>query len=127
MRDADEQRQVQRYSVSEVVFLVLCHEPRRLGKITDISRSGVAFRYVTGPKAAHPLRREDRIEIDIFRRDWSLSISGIPCRIAYDVRIHNESTPHGHIETRCCGLQFGEFDEEQHRKLKDLVIRYSYR
>lgn len=124
---ADERRQYPRYPVQDTVFVTFNPDFTKLGRIKDISKGGIAFEYILFDVCNVPSPQEQFVKIDIFKHDRSISLSEIPCKIIYDVRIKNDSNPFSSIETRCTGLQFNGISEEQSRKLQDLINIYMIR
>jgi hypothetical protein len=110
-------RQVQRYAVTDSVFLAFRPRFDRLGMLKDISRGGVAFEY-TVSDTPQPLETSD-IEVEVFSHK-TFRLSRIPCRIVYDTSAEAGLSIAG-FETRRCGLQFGKLSELQAAQLKVLM------
>jgi hypothetical protein len=76
----------------------------RVGKIKDISSTGLAFEYISGEKAD-----QDSSEIDIFLVGDVFHLYNLPCNIVYDVMlpvpfVNSESAKSS--GNRRCGVQF---------------------
>jgi len=84
-----------------------------LGKIKDISRGGLAFEYI-----AHEGQKRGSSEIDILITGDRFYLPKIPSKKIYDIKIGEENEISiDRLETRRCGLQFGELTEEQAAQL----------
>lgn len=76
-----------RYRVRDGVFAIDTHEPQRLGEILDISRSGIAFRYMDGPNNFKPTT-----ELSVFSSTHSLFLSNFPFETVSDIEIEGHFT-----------------------------------
>jgi hypothetical protein len=76
-----------------------------LGKVKDISRGGMALEYVL-----IETQYGGSSEIDIFLSGDSFYLPRIPSKIIYDIKIVEKFRS---LETRRCGVQFGDLTEEQ--------------
>ena len=122
MDDREEKRKFFRYEISEMLFLVFARNSRRLGMVRNISMGGVAFEYIVYDDTSPSVYKGDRIEINMFKRDWEFFVEKIPCKIVYDVQTENDFNPYSYVKTRCCGLQFSDLNEKQRKKLVNLVF-----
>ena len=114
-----ELREHRRFRVQDGSFAALSPEFRVLGQIVDISRSGLAFRYV-----ASNVRSHECAELKILKTDGSFSCDRIPFKAIWDC-----STPHdfslGFLTLRHCGVQFGKLRDDQKFDLKYFIENYT--
>lgn len=75
----NERRKESRYRVCDGTFAIDVNEPGRLGEIIDISRSGVAFRYMSGPNNFQPAT-----SLNIFSSTHSLFLNQLPFETVSD-------------------------------------------
>jgi hypothetical protein len=86
-----------------------------IGWIKEIGLDGVVYEYCMADGA----NDSDTVQVDIFRRDLDVYISGIPCKIIYDVLL---DIPYfSNVMTKQCGLQFRELTEFQRGKLMEFL------
>jgi hypothetical protein len=111
----EDRRESRRYEVGDSLYVAIRPTFDRLGKIADISRSGVAFEY----PAYESCEQIDSVEVDIFSRIDDLHMSRVPCKVIYDIKAIEYPT-FSKVETRRCGLQFQKLAPLQLRKLKSL-------
>ena len=111
-------RKENRYRVRDGVFAIDINEPQRLGEIIDISRSGIAFRYMDGTdnfKAATGL--------NIFSSTHSLFLTNFPFEMVSDIQI--EGHPTSAIHMRRHSGKFTALSEEQKGQLDDFIDLHS--
>ncbi len=99
---AAERRQYRRQSVRDDGFEIFSHETNIIGKLENISKSGLAFHYT-------PLRGEkaqsDTIDI-MAAGPARFYLSGLVCQKIYDISVLDEDQTFTGAETRLCGLEF---------------------
>jgi hypothetical protein len=97
-----ERRQCRRQSVREDGIELFSRETKIIGKIDNISQTGLAFHYapVRGIKAEF-----DTIDI-MATGPARFYLSGLACRRIYDVSTLAEDHTFTGTETRLCGLEF---------------------
>jgi hypothetical protein len=112
-----EKRKFERYLAQDLAFAVFRPRFVKLGKITDISRGGLAFEYVTTEGEI-----EDSSEIDIFMSGARFHMTRVPAKTIYDSKmVSHDYTFAPFVERRRCGVQFGELTEEQAMQLEDFL------
>jgi len=97
-----ERRQHRRHSVRDDGYEIFSRETKIIGKLENISRTGLAFRYV-------PVRGEKTVTdtIDIMATGPArFYLSGLNCRRIYDISALEEDQTFTGTETRLCGLEF---------------------
>lgn len=97
-----ERRQYRRHSVRDDGFEIFSRETKIIGKLENISRTGLAFHYapVRGEKAEF-----DHIDI-MATGPARFYLSGLVCRRIYDISALDEDQTYTGVETRVCGLEF---------------------
>jgi len=109
-----ERRKFMRFLAQDTAFAVLRPHFTKLGKIKDISEGGLSFQYV-----AYERQKEESSGIDIFLTVNRFYLGRIPCKIRYEIKLDERyQIPIDRIERRRCGVQFGQFTEEQAAKLE---------
>jgi hypothetical protein len=118
-----EQRQYPRYHTPEVDFQVFSRDAKILGKLVNISKGGLAFRFTPKPGVT----AECRI-IDITASDPEpFHLPGIACRRVYDISVLAEDESFRGTRTRLRGVQFIDLTEESTQKLTSLIDRFGVR
>jgi c-di-GMP-binding flagellar brake protein YcgR len=112
----EDRRESKRHEFQDTFYVTFRPYFDRIGKLTDISRNGIAFEY----PAYESYEQKDCVEVDIFSLGDDLHVSSVPCKVIYDIVIveHPSFTK---IATRRCGLQFQELTPLHVNKLKSLV------
>jgi hypothetical protein len=114
-----ERRKDKRFKLKYPVFAVMYYSPTRIGRITDISRSGLAVRYVKNGESSNELN-----ELGIFKSDFRFYIDNIRAKTISDFEIIDK-TFIGSKEMRRCGIQFGDLPKNQISQLEDLIQNFT--
>lgn len=112
-----ERRKHRRFRVQNGSFAVLSPSDTKVGRLMDISISGLAFHYV-GVKE----RMIESTQLSIFSGDCSFYLYRVPCKTICDLRPYPSSGP---ISVRRCSVQFGELTENQMSRLKRFIRDYT--
>jgi len=112
-------RKSKRFLPDSRAFACLRPDFVKLGKIKDISRGGLSFRYVSNQDPA-----KEPNEIDIFLSGNNFFLSKLQCRVVYDFNAHHFSVAPSHVDEWQCGVQFGKITKEQRRKLSVFLDNY---
>ncbi len=107
-----ERRQSERYLTRNSAFAALRPDFTRVGRICDISASGIAFEYVS-----EETLQQDLAQIDIFITEKGFFLPRVPCRVVYE-SVVNGLNPGGGVQVRRCGLELGELSEAQKAQLE---------
>jgi len=110
-----EDRQHSRVKVDDGGFAALCDEFTALGQIIDISRGGLAFRYV-----ASEARTNGSAVLNILTTDHRFCLEKIPAKIIRDSAMPGEFS-FGSITLRHCAVQFGELTPGQKLDLEHFI------
>jgi hypothetical protein len=103
-----EKRKHPRHSVRDGGIEILTRETKITGRLENISKNGLAFRYI-------PLRgeRAESDTIDIMATDpGRCYLSGLVCRKIYDISALDEDQTFTGAETRLCGLEFVSIEND---------------
>ena len=112
-----EKRKFRRFLAQDMAFAVFRPHFSKLGKIKDISGSGMAFEYVTFEGA-----KEDSGEIDLFVSGARFHLPRMPAQTVYDNSVANDHYSFSpFVERRRCGVKFGELTEEQNTQLRHFL------
>ena len=97
-----ERRQHRRHSVRDDGFEIFSRETKIIGKLENISQTGLAFHYA--PVCSE---KTDCDTIDIMATGPArFYLSGLTCRWIYDISALDEDQTFTDTETRLCGLEF---------------------
>ncbi|ADK85513.1 type IV pilus assembly PilZ [Desulfarculus baarsii DSM 2075] len=107
-----DKRKTQRYSAAKEAFVFLRPTFVNLGRVVDLSDGGAGLEYIADKGIA-----PEWAEVDIVLSDSGTHISRVPCRIVHDSPLDDQAMPLG-LETRRCGLQWGELTPRQQVHLK---------
>ncbi len=112
-----ERRQFTRHVVSSDELFVFCCDSSKMARINNISRDGLRFEYF--PSAVDGAKWS---AIDIFwvRRN-QFYLSGLPCKIIYDISHLAENSTFSGSRCRTCGLAYQTLTQDQQEKLEDLL------
>jgi len=121
------QRQHQRYRVENTAFATLYRDQEIvLGIILNISRHGLAFKYIPQDNE-HEL--EDRInselKVDIFTQDSKVVLKSLPCKLIYKKPQPRENRM-CQLQMNKCAIQFQALNQEQSDKLIKLLELNGY-
>jgi hypothetical protein len=105
-----EDRQHNRVKVDDGGFAQLSPGLPVLGEIIDISRGGLAFRYVASESTV----------LNILTTDHRFCLEKIPARIIRDAAMP-EQFPYGSITLRHCAVQFGQLTPSQKLGLEHFI------
>jgi hypothetical protein len=114
-----ERRKHKRFKVQYGAFAVFQSNVKKLGQIIDISRGGLAFRYL-----ANGERFKGSDELDILLADNYFHLEKIPFRTISDFGIASE-IPYNSITTRRCGVRFGELGQGQISRIEYFIHNYT--
>lgn len=100
-------------------FTTDLHNFVRLGKIIDISRGGVALRYIGVSEET-----SGTFILELLGNEKpAVHLGSVPCRVVYDHQLPGESF--GLVVVRRCGIEFGHLSEDQLARLDEFIQNYS--
>lgn len=91
----------------------------RSGEINNISRTGIAFSYITSGNWT-----AETSAIDILSQDDRHQIEKIPCKSIHESSDHGKESSRL-MEWRTHGLKFGEMNQKQKETLNNLIRDYA--
>ena len=106
-----ERRKFTRFRVQDDAFAALRGKFSKVGKISDISLNGLAFRYVAKKNPDKTFSR-----VDIFLTNNGFHLDDVPCTIIYDV--HESTSSLDGILAYRCGMKFEALNDEQQKQLE---------
>ncbi len=116
-----EQRRHERYPAKEGgVASLRIGSDVRLGTIVDVSRGGLAFRYID--ETSH--QGERNVALDILYGQDGFLLEKIPARVVNDFETVNEFS-FNLLPVRRCSLSFGELTAQQEEQLEYLLANYT--
>ena len=113
-----ERRHYERFQAEKGAFVALRGPTRKLWQIIDISKGGVAFRYV-----ANGEEWEKSSELDILTADTRFSLETVPFKCVSDFEMVNES--HFSYRIRRSSVEFGRLTQLQISKLELFIRDYT--
>ena len=114
-----ERRTHKRFYVRDDTFALFGSHSAKVGQIVDISKSGLAFRYVAGA-----VESNGSFEIDIFLSDNSFYLEKIPVQTISDLETANE-TPSISTKTWRRGMQFGVLTQNQTSEINYFITNHT--
>jgi hypothetical protein len=114
----DEKRKYERFEVPIGVFVVLGPHSTKVGRVIDVSRSGLAFRHVDREEPLDGLR-----ELDMFHIDNGFCLKKVPFEIIWD--FENDESPVSFMRRRDSGVQFGKLTPKQRSHLKHFIQEHT--
>ena len=118
-RGSIERRQQPRFKVAEGVFAALVNHNSKLGQIRDISKRGLAFRYID-----HGEEPDETTELKIIIGSGGVYLDKLPFRKVSDFEIKNEFS-FSSLKMRQIGLQFGKLTRRQLSRLEQFIEHHT--
>jgi len=109
-----DRRKNKRFQAEKGAFVSPKAQKRRIWQILDISRGGLAFRYI-------PLGEEimESSELEILTRDTLFSLEKIPYRIISECDIPEERISNYQLKRH--SVQFGDLTDDQISRLEQFI------
>jgi hypothetical protein len=115
----EERRKDKRLQVQDGAFAMLSLQFAVLGKIVNISRGGLAFRYVASKD-----RSTELSALNILLTDGSFSLKRVPVKTVWDQPVLHDSAD-GLITVRYCGMQFDNWTTAQRSDLDYFIENFT--
>lgn len=115
-------RKHRRFQVQDTAFVVLrapSPHSTKVGQIIDISRQGLAFRYI-----ADEGRSNGSSELEIVSADHSFYLDKVPFKTISDSKT-DKDVPFSSIEMRRSGVQFGDLTPNQISRLEYFIWNHA--
>jgi hypothetical protein len=116
-----ERRKHKRFQVQDDAIAVLRPSVDKRGPIIDISRGGLAFRYITGNDSS---ARSSKL--DILLPDLRFYLGHMPIRTVSDFEVTSE-LPFRGIKSRRRSVQFGRLTQEQMSHLARFIQNHTFK
>ena len=114
-----ERRRHKRFQAEEGAYAAVRPQYDKIGQIIDVSRGGLAFRYMISGS-----QEDTSSELDIFLIGDGFHLDKVPFQTVSDEGIPERLSP-GSQKMRRCGLQFGELTQMQILKLKEFILNHT--
>ena len=119
MAQKDRRRAV-RFLPRKSTFVALRPEFIRLGKVMDISSSGLRFQYLISEDKQ---MEKGRVALDLFVGSEGYYLPDIPCETVYERKLEQHGSDAMGLEQRQCGLEFRALNQDQADKL-NIFLRH---
>jgi hypothetical protein len=114
-----ERREYERFSAHENAFVFLGGSSAMLGKIVNISTSGLFFHYSGSAE-----QTSDKSLLHILMIDGSFSSGWLPIRIIWDTEVPSKFS-FDQASMRFSGVQFESLTDDQRAHLADFMRNYA--
>jgi hypothetical protein len=114
-----ERRKYTRFRTRNGALIELRSQRGKLGEIIDISKGGLAFRYIDIGD-----RPKGSFELDIFLKETGFRLEKVPAKTISDFRT-TKYFPFSSTKTRRQGVQFGELTQKQISQLEHFIRNYT--
>jgi hypothetical protein len=118
MTKRKERRKRKRFQVPKGVFVGVGPHFMKVGRLTDLSTDGVAFRYVGNSKPW------GGSYVDIFTLEGDLFFTNLPIKIVSDVEMV-EKAPSGYVTVRRCCVKFRKLTLRQKAELERFMEKHT--
>jgi hypothetical protein len=113
-----ERRKHKRFRVQDGTFAVLGPRYGKIGPITDMSMSGLAFSYIAGEE-----QDNGSYQLSILLAQDSFHLTRIPFKTVWDTEA--KEVPFSTLDMRQCGVEFGQLTEKQISQLEHFVEKHT--
>ena len=114
-----EKRRFRRFQAPQNAFALLRGPDGKLGQIIDISRGGLAFRYV-----ANGGQTNGSLQLDIFLANNGFHLEKVSFRTVSDLEVIRQG-PSNSVIMRRCGVQFDELNQDHASRLEYFIENYA--
>jgi hypothetical protein len=114
-----ERRRHKRFQAGEGAYAAVRPQYDKIGQIIDVSRGGLAFRYMVSGS-----REDASSELDIFLIGDGFHLDKVPFQTVSDEEISERLSPSSQ-KMRRCSVQFGELTQMQILKLKEFILNHT--
>ena len=114
-----ERRRHKRSQAEDGAYAAVRPQYDKIGQIIDVSRGGLAFRYIFSGS-----EEEASSELDIFLIGDSFHLDKVPFQIVSDEEIPGKSAL-GPQKMRRCSVQFGALTQMQILKLEEFILNHT--
>ena len=114
-----ERRKHKRFRAEDGAYAAVRPQYDKIGQIIDVSRGGLAFRYL-----ASESEEDASSELDIFLIGDDFHLDKLPFKTVSDEEIPEKLSP-GSQTMRRCGVQFGKLTQIQAIKLEEFILKHT--
>ena len=114
-----EHRKHRRFLIPRDAFAALGPHFNQVGPLTDISKGGLAFCYMSRKKQPNGL------SLDIFLTDADFYLSCVPLKEVFDSEAPNNTA--GCAPIRRCRVQFGDLTDNQLSRIEHIIQKHTVR
>ena len=114
-----ERRRHKRFQAEDGAYAAVRPQYDKIGQIIDVSRGGLAFRYMVSGS-----QEDASSELDIFLIGDSFHLDKVPFQTVSDEQIPETLSP-GSQKMRRCGVQFEELTQVQVLKLEEFILNHT--
>ena len=114
-----ERRKYTRFRTRSGALIEVRSHQGKLGEIIDISKGGLAFRYIDIGD-----RPKGSFELDIILKESGFRLEKVPARTISDFRA-TKHFPFSSTKTRRQGVEFGELTQKQSSQLEHFIRNYT--
>jgi hypothetical protein len=115
MEDGTDKRRFRRLSPKEDAFALLKNHTSSVGQIINVSRGGLAFKYL-----ADEIPADEGWELDVFLASQGFLWKGVPHRTILDIEMAPES-PFSSVRMRRRAVAFQNLTDEHVSRLESLL------
>ena len=118
-----EKRKHARFLPPPNTFAALGKGYARIGKMIDICNGGLSFEYL-----AEKNKKLHYFEVDIFLVGNVFCLYSLPCKIVYDIQIHEPHVKNEFIKVltnRKCGVKFKNLTEYNNLQIQFFIDNYT--
>jgi len=119
MEEMKERRAHKRFKANEDTFIVAKNGSSKLGTIKDISKGGLALRYIVNGDYL-----PESFWVDIFNRAENFYLKNIPAKKIFDVNIYGK-VPFSTLIQKQVGVQFGDMEHDQMDQLDYFINNHT--
>ena len=117
-----DRRTAVRFLPRKSTFVALRPEFVRLGKVVDISSSGLRFQYLISEDNQ---AEKGRVSLDMFIGSEGYYLPDIPCETVYERKLDRRGSDAMGLEQRQCGIKFRPLNREQTDKLNVFLQQHT--
>jgi c-di-GMP-binding flagellar brake protein YcgR len=114
-----ERRRHKRFQAEGGAYAAIRPQYDKIGQIIDVSKGGLAFRYLVS--GSH---ESESFEMDIFLIGDGFHLDKVPFKTVFDQEIPKSLCP-GPQTMRRCGVKFGELTQTQAHKLENFILKHT--
>ena len=117
--DSIERRKQARFNVRDGAFAAVKSDDYVVGPIQNISRGGLAFRYIGKAGQLH-----ESLEVDIFFCGKGLYLQDVKSKTISDFNL-DKKAPVNSLTIKQCGMQFRELTNTQISSIDNFILSYA--